>query len=167
MDLVFLSDFGLVLHSDFWTGFSFGLWTFGRFNTGIRFGFSDVGPGFSKGRGSGFSFGFLDWFFFWTLDWFFVRTLDWFSFGFSDLVFLSDFGYFDLVCLTTQISKYYLLCFHFAAPYSLNSLVNLFASRNIPLHLAYPYPHFVNSKSLTGMCIKKPADTRREILFVI
>jgi hypothetical protein len=93
------------------SGFSFGLWTFGWFNTGIRFGFSDVGPGFS--------FGLWTWLFKGTMDlvllsdfwtWFFFRTLDLvfqrddgpgFSFGFLDLVFLLDVGYFKLVCLTT------------------------------------------------------------------
>jgi hypothetical protein len=74
--LVFLSDFGLVLRSDFWTWFFFWTLDFGRFNKGIRFGFSDVGPGFSKGRGPGFSFGL------WTG----------FSFGFLDLVFFRIFG---------------------------------------------------------------------------
>lgn len=58
----FLSDFGL------WTGFSkgrgsgfsFGLWTIGWFNKGIRFGFSDVGLVFL--------FGHWNWFFYRTLD---------------------------------------------------------------------------------------------------
>lgn len=95
-------------------GFSKGRW--------IWFFLSDFGlwTGFSKGRGSGFSFGLglWTWFFKGMWIWFFFsdlgqldgltkeyglvfRTLDWFFFRTLELVFLSDFGYFNLVCLTT------------------------------------------------------------------
>jgi hypothetical protein len=56
------------------SGFSFGLWTFGWFNTGIRFGFSDVGLVLLL------DFDLLDY-------WFFKGTMD--------QVFLSDFGLLD------------------------------------------------------------------------
>lgn len=49
VDLVFLRTFGLGFSKGRGSGFSFGLWTFGSFNTGIRFGFS-------FGRWTGFYF---------------------------------------------------------------------------------------------------------------
>jgi hypothetical protein len=51
---LFSKDYWISFQKDFWIilgfstdggfGFSFGLWTFGSFYTGIRFGFSDIGP---------------------------------------------------------------------------------------------------------------------------
>ena len=94
MDLVFLSDFGLVLRSDF--GLLDGLTQeYGLVFRTLDLVFQrdvdlvfllDFGLVFRSDFWTGFSFGL------WT----------WFSFGFSDLVFLPDFGYFNLfVCLTT------------------------------------------------------------------
>ena len=68
---VFKQDFGsLVFKRNDGSGFSFGLWTLGWFNTGIRFGFSDVGLVLHFGLWT------LDWFFFGLWTWFFYRILD-------------------------------------------------------------------------------------------